>query len=195
MSYTTYILARMSTPISPWPPTSLQNNISSREIISYCEDMEVSGKPQEECSCIVHMAALLYQQDWIAAVHLYQRAGSPPALLPWYEAAIGARSGVGIMAALQKASSESSVPAATYVEEIAHAYQTHVRNKPWRDGRPPSMIQKALGFSEIDSSGRSASRVSVPIVAFLEATRRQPSVAAAAASSCTAENSTDPIVA
>ena len=58
-----------SAPPPEWPPSSL---LASNTIAAECEDLQVAGNT-DAAVLILHMAALLHEQEWDAAQHLYRR--------------------------------------------------------------------------------------------------------------------------
>lgn len=156
----------------PWPPESLLTNTD--QIIDECENVQVSGAVTEESFdmvvvVVVHMAALLAQQNLIEARHLWRRSRDIPALrnilTPWWQVAVHMLQS-NVPAALKSLEQLSNMPppppAATnrslnyalYAQEIAQAYRFNlIRGWIQTDQTkmsPPSFLATALGFSGPD---------------------------------------------
>jgi hypothetical protein len=163
-----------------WPPSSLE--INTVNIINECEDLQVAGN-SDAIVLHVHMAALLYAQDWHAARHLYRRVEQPDLLLGWYKvvAAVLSQDLAAAWQALQQLPTQlpelqSVLP--TYLREIAHAFRLACV-KQWTQTSPPLYYAQVLGFTSgeeflafyhqhaVRPSSKSSSSL-MEIVSFLE---------------------------
>lgn len=68
-----------------WPPSSL-----AQLDLNYCQAVEASPGTPNLDFYVVHMAGLLYHQNWMAARHLFRRSGELDELRPYYEVAMAA---------------------------------------------------------------------------------------------------------
>lgn len=132
----------MDTTTETWPPATL--TLTARGIISHCEDLECCGVV-DVAGATVHMAALLYAQDYQGARHLFRRMPFPE-LEAWYRVA-AAMLQQDVAAAWQAL---HGLPANhPYVPEIADAMRRHCLRR-WKNAPPPEYYAGVLGFASVD---------------------------------------------
>lgn len=180
--------------MAAWPPLTLTTKLA--ETIAICENISVSSGVTSGDVHVLHMAALLFDQDWIEARHLWRRIRDDTAtasvVLPWWNVGAAAVSGnvAGVWQALQElhvvvAAWPDADRLGAYVNEIGQTYRFNLAMKLKLVGKSTlaSYAPSALGFSseaelvsylETVGQGRgtassaSFSPVRTDLVAFLE---------------------------
>ncbi len=131
-----------------WPPVSL------RQLdLKYCQALEVAAGSPDLDVYIVHMAGLLYHQNWMAARHLFRRSGEMKELEPWYEVAKAALKPdlAAVWKSLEQLHSNTSHPfVQTYVNEISHAFRVASVHKFDSSKNVPAYLAPVLGFSTVE---------------------------------------------
>ena len=121
-----------------WPPKVVSSQPDA--IINHCEELEVNSADGQP---IVQMAALLSQQSWMAARHLYRRTENKAGLDPYFRVAAYALNSdmAGVWQAIQE------LP--QYGPEIAHCLRVSILIK-WQSTPPPDYYASVLGFSTVE---------------------------------------------
>ncbi len=144
-----------------WPPASL------RQLdLKYCQAMEVAGGSPNLDLYIIHIAGLLYHQNWMAARHLFRRSGEMGELEPWYEVAKAALKPdlAAVWKSLEQLYSNTSHPfVQTYVNEISHAFRVACLRKFGSSKNIPAYLVPVLGFSTVDEMSNFALENIMPV--------------------------------
>ena len=146
-------------PVPEWPPVSLM-----QVGLKYCQQREVAAADLD--LYVVHMAGLLYHQDWMAARHLFRRSGELEELQPWYQVAKAALKPdlQAVWKALEHLHNNTSHPfVQTYVNEISHAFRVACLSKFDPAKTIPEYLAPVLGFSTVDDMSNFAREYSVPV--------------------------------
>lgn len=135
-----------ATPAPEWPPASL-----IQVSLKYCQQREVAAADLD--LYVVHMAGLLYHQDWMAARHLFRRSGELEELQPWYRVAKAALQPdlEAVWKSLEQLHSTTSHPfVQTYVNEISHAFRVACLSQFDSTKTVPAYLAPVLGFPAVD---------------------------------------------
>lgn len=144
-----------------WPPASLK-----QLDLKYCQAKEVSARVPDLDVYVVHMAALLYHQDWMAARHLFRRSGELNELRPWYEVAMAALKPdlEAVWKSLVVLHGNTALsPVQTYVNEIAHAFRVACLSKFNNETNIPEYLAPVLGFTTVEDMANFAREYRVPV--------------------------------
>lgn len=153
----------LAPPVPEWPPASLM-----LVDLKYCQQREVAAGVPDLDLFVVHMAGLLYHQDWMAARHLFRRSGEMEELKMWYEVVKAAlkpdlEAVWKSLEQLHNSVSPSHPFIQTYVNEISHAFRVTCLNKFDHTKTIPAYLAPALGFSTVDEMSNFAQEYVVPV--------------------------------
>lgn len=145
-----------------WPPSSL-----GQLDLKYCQAREVAAGIPDLDLYVVHMAGLLYHQDWMAARHLLRRSGEMDELKPWYEVAKAALKPdlEAVWKSLEKLHSNTAVShpfIQTYVNEISHAFRVACLSQFDHTKNIPAYLASVVGFSTVEEMSNFAREYLVP---------------------------------
>ncbi|GAX17514.1 hypothetical protein FisN_18Lh155 [Fistulifera solaris] len=128
--------------------------------------MEVAGGSPDLDLYIIHMAGLLYHQDWMAARHLFRRSGEMNELEPWFEVAKAALKPdlAAVWKSLEQLHSTTSHSfVQTYVNEISHAFRVACLRNFDSSKNIPAFLAPVLGFSTVEEMTNFARENMLPI--------------------------------